>query len=129
MAMLSTSSLSDVGIFKIIEQVSGKIEKIIAVNHEINLCPIKAPYVWMDNKGNFAQAVFIQYYGYCGINLAIDLDEFSSLEQMSEQEALDYLIESLVHEYCHYEQFKNNRRITKNGVEKRCREILKLITG
>lgn len=130
MIRLSTPQMCDVGIYKILEDVAEKILEITEIRHEIKLCLIKAPYVTMDAKTlDYSQAQFIQYWGYCGINLAIDLDSFRNLEQMSEQQALDYLVESFVHEICHYEQFRDGKRLTERGVEVRSRNILNQILG
>lgn len=128
--MIELKFYQDIPTIKALQGTIKALEKIVDTEkHEIRVRLLHSPCISMDEKGEMIQSMFFVSNKQPWINLALDLKEYAMFNATSEAAAYDSLEESLIHELCHYEQFRDGKKLTERGVKIRSENILKQLLG
>ena len=114
-----------------VQRFAEYLETVSPSKHRIciELCPAPAVAVYGDKSGECGFGVFIRRLVKCGIAIACDWLPYRKDGISGRADARRLILESLAHEWCHYERFRDGRPDNHRGVERRTRCLVDRFLG
>lgn len=112
----------------IADEVRNMVEHLMRVSplyHKmiIELCP--APAITCENGIGFGAFLFVLQGRYCRIAIACDWLPWRKDGIGNRKDALHFLMNSVAHEWGHYEQFRDGGTVQERGVNRRVKRLTK----